>query len=63
MADLEGMARLREKIMYCEDPERRQVYINKLEKLKYWQHPRVTAKLKELALKQCTSKSSPEVSD
>jgi hypothetical protein len=48
MADLEGMAKMKLKILDCEDPEKRTVLIQKLEKLKNWEHPRVTQKMSEL---------------
>ena len=48
MADFEGMLSMQLKIMDCEDPDRRALLVEKLEKLKRWEHPRVTAKLAEL---------------
>lgn len=48
MSDLEGMMKLKLKILDCENPELRSMYIRKLEKLKTWEHPRVTEKLREL---------------
>ncbi len=47
-SDLEGISRL--KLMYteCDDPDLRTVLLKKIEKLKTWEHPRVTQKLKEL---------------
>lgn len=47
-SDLEGISRL--KLMYteCEDPDKRTVLLGKIEKLKAWEHPRVTQKLAEL---------------
>lgn len=51
MSDLEGMMKLKLKVLECEDPERRSMYIRKLEKLKTWEHPRVTEKLAELRQK------------
>lgn len=55
MSDLEGMTKLKLKILDCEDPERRKVYIHKLEKLKVWEHPRVTEKFRELRQKNVIS--------
>ncbi len=48
MADLEGMTKLKLKILDCEDAEKRDVLIKKLERLKTWEHPRVTEKMAEL---------------
>lgn len=48
MADLEGIAKLKLKILESEDPEYTKVLIKKLEKLKTWEHPRVTQKMNEL---------------
>ncbi len=51
MADLEGIARMKLKIMDTEDPEKRAVLLEKLEKLQNWEHPRVTQKMNELRQK------------
>lgn len=51
MSDLEGMTKLKLKILDCEDPELRKLYIRKLEKLKTWEHSRVTEKFRELRQK------------
>lgn len=48
MSDLEGIAKLKLKILDSEDPERTKVLTQKLEKLKEWEHPRVTQKMDEL---------------
>lgn len=50
MADLEGITRLKLKIMDTEDHEKRAVLMEKLEKLQQWEHPRVTQKMKELSM-------------
>lgn len=55
MSDIEGMTKLKLKILNCEDPELREIYIRKLEKLKTWEHPRVTEKLRELRQKNVIS--------
>jgi hypothetical protein len=51
MADLEGMTKLKLKILDCEDAEKRDVLIKKLERLKTWEHPRVTEKMAELRMR------------
>jgi len=48
MADLEGIAKLKLKILECDNDEKRNVLLMKLEKLKNWEHPRVTQKMEEL---------------
>lgn len=48
MADFEGIARMKLKIMDTENPEKRKVFEEKLEKLKKWEHPRVSQKMTEL---------------
>lgn len=48
MADIEKMREIVEEYKYTEDPERRVILKEKLEKLRNWEHPRVTAKLNEL---------------
>lgn len=48
MADIEKMREVVEEYKFTEDPERRAVLKEKLDKLRAWEHPRVTAKLKEL---------------
>ena len=50
MADLEGITRLKLKILDTEDPDKRAVLLGKLEKLQNWEHPRVTQKMKELSM-------------
>lgn len=48
MSDLEGMTKLKLRILECEDVDTRAFLIQKLERLKTWEHPRVTAKMAEL---------------
>lgn len=48
MADIEGMNRLKLKFNETDDPDTRAIILAKLEKLKNWEHPRVTAKMSEL---------------
>lgn len=48
MSDLEGIAKLKLKILDSDDPEKTKVLMSKLEKLKMWEHPRVTQKMNEL---------------
>jgi hypothetical protein len=50
MADLEGITRLKLKILDTEDPGKRAVLMEKLVKLQNWEHPRVTQKMKELSM-------------
>jgi hypothetical protein len=50
-ADLEGMTKLKLKILECEDIDARAVLIQKFERLKTWEHPRVTAKMAELRMR------------
>jgi len=48
MADIEKMREVVDEYKFTEDPERRAILKEKLEKLRAWENPRVTAKLKEL---------------
>lgn len=55
MSDLEGLTRLKLKIIDCEDPDTRALLVQKFEKLKVWEHPRVTQKMKELRARKIIS--------
>jgi hypothetical protein len=48
MADLEGITRLKLKILDTENDEKRAVLMEKLQKLQNWEHPRVTQKMNDL---------------
>lgn len=48
MADLERMREIVEEYTCCEDPDRRALLKEKLEKTRAWEHPRVTEKVKSL---------------
>ena len=54
-ADLEGMTKLKLRILECEDIDARAVLIQKFERLKTWEHPRVTAKMAELRSRKIIS--------
>lgn len=48
MSDVEGLVKLKLKYLDTDDPDKREALLKKIEKLKNWEHPRVTEKLKQL---------------
>lgn len=51
-SDLEGISRLKLMYLECDNPDRKAKILEKINKLKTWEHPRVTQKLSELRFRK-----------